>query len=176
MLEDPLRALDDEALTGGELASTGLLGFYDRLRERVVATVERRGGRLGGRIGSYLLLVPDIFMLLARLTLDREVPRATRRLLGGALLYFVVPFDLLPEALAGVAGYVDDLVLASAVLTEALRPELHERARRHWSGDEDVFVVLSDVVLSARALLGGGLYERVRASLERRGVRVPDEP
>jgi len=171
-----LRALDDEALADGELASTGLLGFYDRLRERVVATVERRGGRLGGRLGPYLLLVPDVFMLLTRLTLDREVPQATRRLLGGALLYFVVPFDLLPEALAGVAGYVDDLVLASAVLTEALGPELEERARRHWSGGEDLLVVLSDVARSARALLGGGLYERVRASLERRGVRVPDEP
>lgn len=174
MLDDSLRARDEALLEAGAPVSGGLLGFYDGLRERVAAAIERRGGRFGERASRYLLLVPDLFMLLARLTLDREVPAATRRLLGGALLYFVVPFDLLPEAVTGVGGYLDDLVLASAVLTQALGPELEERARRHWSGDEELRVVLADVVRSARALLGGGLWERVRASLERRGVRVPD--
>lgn len=176
MLDDTLRSREDALLEPGEPVSSGLLGFYDGLRERVVAGVERRGGRFGERLGRYLLLVPDVFMLLARLTLDPAVPASSRRLLGGALLYFAVPFDLLPEAITGVGGYLDDLVLASAVLAQALGPELEERARRHWSGDDDVRAVLSDVVRAARSLLGGGLWGRVRASLERRGVRVPDEP
>lgn len=169
---NPAPAVPTEA---EELASRGLLGFYDRLRRRIEGAVERRGGRMGPTFARYLLLAPDLFMLLARLTLDPQVPAATRRLLGGALLYVVVPFDLLPEALTGVGGYIDDLVLASAVLAQALGPELEARARLHWSGDDDLRAVLSDVARSARTLLGGGLYDRLRAALESRGVSLPDE-
>jgi uncharacterized membrane protein YkvA (DUF1232 family) len=172
MLDDGMTP--GESGESGELASRGLLSFYDGLRARVLDTVERRGGRLGRRLSRFLLVVPDLFILLARLTLDPEVPPATRRLLGGALLYFVVPFDLLPEAITGAAGYAEDLVIASAVLAHALGPELETRARHHWSGDAELRAVLRDIALSARALLGGGLYERVRTSLQLRGINVPD--
>ncbi|MEZ5331765.1 MAG: DUF1232 domain-containing protein [Thermoanaerobaculia bacterium] len=175
-MDHALNLANESTTEPQELASRGLLGFYDGLRSRIARAVERRGGRLGAPLARYLLLVPDVFMLLARLTLDPEVPAATRRLFGGALLYFVVPFDLLPEALTGVAGYVDDLVLASAVLAQALGPGLEGRARLHWSGDEDLRRVLSDVARSARGLLGGGLYGRLRTVLESRGVSLSDEP
>lgn len=176
MVEHSLTRSTETSPEEGELASRGLLGFYDGLRQRVVTAVERRGGRLGRGLGRYLLLVPDVFMLVVRLALDPEVPAATRRLLGGVVLYFVVPFDLLPEAVTGVGGYLDDLVLASAALAHALGPELEARARLHWSGEEELRAVLSDVARSARALLGGSLYERLCASLERRGVTLPDAP
>src|SRR5687768_14301139 len=78
------------------LRESRLLGFYDRLRERILETVERRGGRLGSASVRALLLVPDIFMLLVRLALDPEVPGGTRALIGGALAYFILPIDLLP--------------------------------------------------------------------------------
>ena len=84
------------------LPSTGLLSFYDRLRERILRAVERRGGRLGGAVAETLLLAPDVFMLLARLSLDKEVPKETRVLVSGALAYFLLPVDLLPEMVVGV--------------------------------------------------------------------------
>src|SRR5262249_30284845 len=103
-----------------------LLSFYDRLRGRIVRAIDRRGGRLGRGAADALLLVPDMFMLLVRLALDPEVPKATRGLIGGALAYFILPFDLLPEGLLGGVGYLDDLVLAAAVLTHALSPALED--------------------------------------------------
>ena len=48
-----------------------------------------------------LLLVPDVFILLVRLALDKDVPGSARAMIGGALAYFVLPFDLLPEAILG---------------------------------------------------------------------------
>ena len=83
-----------------DLPSTGLLSFYDRLRERVVVAVERRGGRLGSGAAEVLLLAPDVFMLLARLSLDREVPKTARALVASTLAYFILPVDMLPEAAA----------------------------------------------------------------------------
>jgi len=149
-----------------------LLSFYDRLRERAVAAVERRGGRWGEKTAASLLLVPDVFILVVRLTLDRDVPTDTRRTLGGALIYFLAPLDLLPEVLLGPTGYLEDLVLACVVLARALGPDLETYAERHWSGDGQLREVLAQITRSAEALLGEGLSSRVTRLLARRGFDV----
>jgi uncharacterized membrane protein YkvA (DUF1232 family) len=178
--DDEVRGDDDaereaeEALAGGldEVSDAKLLSFYDRLRERILHTIERRGGKLGEGAVKALLVVPDVFILLTRLTLDKNVPGPTRALIGGALAYFVLPTDLLPEMILGGAGYMEDLVLASAVLSQAFGGELEPYARRHWSGPEDLRVVLRDISQTAQSLLGTNLYERLRRLLGRRGIDV----
>lgn len=163
----------DEVLAlPAEVESRHLLSFYDRLRRRIATAAGDRGGELGGSATEALLTVPDIFILLARLTLDREVPSSSRRLIGGALLYFVLPIDLFPEAFAGPVGYVDDLVIACAVLGEAFGKNLESFAERHWSGSERFARVLGDVARTADTLLGADLYARVRRYLARRGVEL----
>jgi len=160
---------------GRHLPSSGLLSFYDRVRERILKSIEGRGGR-GGKLTEStlkaLLLVPDVFILLVRLTLDKEIPASTRAMIGGALAYFILPIDLLPEAFLAGAGYMDDLVVAAAVLSQAFGGELEPYARKHWSGPEDIRVVLSDITESAQALLGQNIYDRVRRVMSRRGIRV----
>lgn len=150
----------------------GLLSFYDRLRRRIAAVIERRGGRWGEKTAAALLLVPDVFVLLVRLTLDRQVPAETRRLLGGALAYFVLPLDLLPEMMLGPVGYLDDLVLACVVLAQALGPDLERHARKHWSGSGELRETLAQITRSADALLGDGLFARLRRLLAQRGVEL----
>ncbi len=163
---EPLEAAGPPA----ELPSRGLLSFYDRLRARVEAAVA--GGRASGAAAEALLLVPDVFVFLTRLALDRDVPASSRRLIGGALVYFVVPFDLLPEAVLGAGGYLDDLVLACAVLAAAFGDDLAPWAEKHWSGSRRLREVLADVSRGADSLLGEGLYRRLRGLLARRGIRI----
>jgi len=167
--EESMAALSRSAPEG---PSSGLLSFYDRLRERIVHAVEKRGGRLGEGAVRALLLVPDVFMLLVRLSLDREVPGSARALIGGTLAYFVLPIDLFPEALLGGIGFMDDLVLASAVLAQAFSGDLEPYARKHWSGSEDLRVVLRDITTTAHSLLGESLFNKVKGLLRRRGVEV----
>lgn len=157
-----------------ELPSSGLLSFYDHLRERTLAAVEKRGGKLGEATVGALLLVPDVFILLVRLMLDKEVPGRTRALIGGVLAYFILPTDLLPEAILGAVGYLDDLVLAVAVLAQAFGGELEPYARKHWSGRQDLRIVIADVTAAAEKLLGASLWARIKALLARRGVHVAD--
>jgi uncharacterized membrane protein YkvA (DUF1232 family) len=166
----------DAALAGGdELPSKGLLSFYDRLRDRIIRTVEKRGGKLSEGAVRALLLVPDVFILLVRLTLDKNVPASTRAMIGGALAYFVLPADLLPEMLLGGVGFMDDLVLATAVLSQAFSGDLEPYARKHWSGPEDLRIVLQDVTTTAQSLLGQNLYGRLRGLMSRRGIKVEDD-
>ncbi|HEX2163062.1 MAG TPA: DUF1232 domain-containing protein [Thermoanaerobaculia bacterium] len=161
----------ERAFTGGEHQPTsGLLSFYDRLRGRILAAVERRGGKLAPATVRALLLVPDVFILLVRLSLDRDVPASARTMIGGALAYFVLPIDLFPEAMVGGVGYLDDLVLATAVLAHAFGGELEPYARRHWSGPEDVRKVIADVAGAAQGLLGKNLYDRLNKVLAKRGI------
>jgi uncharacterized membrane protein YkvA (DUF1232 family) len=157
---------------GTELPSSGLLSFYDRLREAIFKVVEKRGGKLSEGSARALMLVPDVFILLVRLALDKEVPRSSRALIGGAIAYFILPYDLLPEAILGPAGYLDDLVLATAVLAQAFGGDLEPYARKHWSGKEDLRIVLRDITETAQSLLGQNLYERLRRLLSRRGVKL----
>jgi uncharacterized membrane protein YkvA (DUF1232 family) len=167
--EESHRAL---AATAPPLPSTGLLSFYDRLRERMLHAVEKRGGRIPEAAVEALLLVPDVFILLVRLALDKEVPRPTRALIGGALAYFVLPTDLFPEAVFGAAGFLEDLVLASAVLAQAFGGELEPYAQKYWSGSHELRKVLHDLTGTAHVLLGENLYSRLERLLARRGVKL----
>ena len=170
------RDSEEALLRGTDVASGGLLSFYDRLREKILHTIEKREGRRGAKLTEgtvrALLLVPDVFILLVRLALDKNVPGSTRALIGGALAYFILPVDLLPEAILGGAGYLDDLVLATAVLAQAFGGDLEPHARKHWSGSEDLRVVIRDISETAQSLLGQNLYNRLRKLLSRRGIDV----
>jgi uncharacterized membrane protein YkvA (DUF1232 family) len=168
-------AAEEAFASDAEPPQSELLGFYDPLRQRILATVERRAGKLSADAVRALLLVPDIFLLLVRLTVDKEVPGATRAMIIGALAYFVLPFDLLPEALVGPIGFMEDLVLAVAVLAQAFGGELEPYARKHWSGPEDLRIVLHDISTTADRLLGRKLTDRLRKLLGRRGIGLGGE-
>jgi uncharacterized membrane protein YkvA (DUF1232 family) len=71
--------------------------------------------------------------------LDEQTPLSVRAALWGALAYFIMPFDVIPDYLP-LIGYTDD----AAVLATALRmvashmlPEHREAARRALNRLED---------------------------------------
>lgn len=169
---------DDTSSPGGtegdDLPSTGLLSFYDRLRERIHRFVADRGGRFGEAAAQILLLAPDVFILLVRLALDRRVPKGTRALFASAIAYYLLPFDVLPEGIVGPAGFLDDLVLGLMILSRSFDPELERIADAHWSGSGRLREILGDAVESGRALLGTDLADRLDEVLARRGVHVAD--
>lgn len=149
-----------------------LLTFYDRLRRRMLSAAHRRSSRLGKPVVEAMLLVPDVFILLVRLALDRDVPKEARAMIGGALAYFLLPTDLFPEAIVGAAGFLDDVVLAAAVLSQALGGDLEPYARKYWNGDQELRQALRDLTNGAASLLGRDLGGRVERLLARRGVPV----
>lgn len=159
-----------EQVAEDDLPSTGLLSFYDRLRKRIKKFGEKKGGRLTPKALNALLLIPDVFVLLMRLALDKNVPKESRALIGGALAYFVLPVDLVPEALAGPIGYSDDLFLALAVLSQAFGRDLEAYTAKYWNGSESLRVLTSDVLTAGHGLIGIDLHGRLKTVLADRGV------
>ena len=68
---------------------------------------------------------------------DRDTPRSVQAALIGALAYFVLPFDVIPDMLP-LIGFTDDAaVLATAIklVADHIGPQHREAARRALAGD-----------------------------------------
>ena len=86
------------------------LKFYEDLRQKAKGWTNSKGGAWGGKLGEYLFLLPDFFILVARLALDKRVPSKQKLMAGGIVAYLIMPIDLIPDFIP-VIGHVDDLVL-----------------------------------------------------------------
>ena len=69
-------------------------------------------------VGEAMLKPGDTELEAAHRYLDAT--RTLQPMLGPAVVYYISPFDLLPEALLGPIGYLDDLVFAVYVLNRLL--------------------------------------------------------
>jgi uncharacterized membrane protein YkvA (DUF1232 family) len=135
--------------------------FYDRVRTNIQRYVEKRGGAVE-KTTEFLLLVPDIFILLWRLVNDARVNAKNKVLLGSGVAYFVFPIDLLPEAFLGPVGYADDLVLAVFILNKILGDTDEAIVRQHWSGSEDVLAMIQRVLNAADSLVGSDVVKKLK--------------
>ena len=135
--------------------------FYDRLRNTIQRYVDSKGAVVGKTAG-FLLLVPDVFILLWRLTSDSRVNGKDKVLLGSAVVYYIMPFDLIPEAIVGPIGYLDDLVFGVYVLNNILGNVDASILREHWSGSDDVLDSIQNVLNAAESLVGKDLVGRIK--------------
>jgi uncharacterized membrane protein YkvA (DUF1232 family) len=139
--------------------------FYQGLRRRVKEWSTGKGR--AHRWVEFILLAPDFLHLMVKLSLDPDVPKWAKVRLVFAIAYFVSPLDLLPEAILGPVGYLDDLALAAWVIDEVIRDAGPEVVRRHWAGEADVFEAVARVIAATNDALGAGLVKRLRGLFDR---------
>ncbi|HEY4641770.1 MAG TPA: DUF1232 domain-containing protein [Thermoanaerobaculia bacterium] len=135
--------------------------IYDRLRANIHRYLARKGGTLG-KTAEYLLLVPDVFILLWRLATDSRVTGKDKVLLGSSIAYYIIPFDFIPEALVGPIGYLDDLVFGVYVLNKVLGNVDASVLREHWPGDTDVLESIQRVLNAADSLVSTNVLSKFK--------------
>lgn len=145
----------------GPISSDRAQRFYDRVRDNIRNYLEKKGS-LAGKSGEYLLLVPDMFMLLWRLINDPRVNAKNKVLLGSGLAYYLFPLDIMPEGFMGPIGYIDDLVFGVYLLNKMLTDTDPEILREHWSGSEDILNTMQNVLNAADNLVGSDLLSRFK--------------
>jgi len=142
--------------------SPGEAGFYRRLRGRLQRLTEK--ARIPPEKARYLLLAPDLFVLLARLARDPRVPGWVKRRLIACLVYFFSPIDLIPDFLP--LGFLDDVIVAAVTLhtiatgLNAVEPAV---LAEHWEGEEEILPLLQEISTKTEAILGKGLEFVARA-------------
>jgi uncharacterized membrane protein YkvA (DUF1232 family) len=95
-----------------------------------------------------LRAVPDVARLIGRLVADPVLPRAAKIALGAAAVYLLSPIDLIPDFIP-LVGYVDDLLLAAAVLDGILNWVDRRLVLKYWPGSP---TSLDTVARTARVL------------------------
>ena len=141
--------------------------FYRQLRERVAGYT--------GPYAQWVLLVPDLLVLVSRLMLDSRVSARHKAYLGAALAYVFSPIDLISERKFGVAGYLDDLAVVVAALNMLINEVDPKIVVEHWSGPGDLLTELRNILGQADQLIGKGRLEKIPDAL---GIRrpAPEQP
>ena len=134
--------------------------FYQALRVRISDWLSSKGK--GYKHAQLLLLAPDLFHLLTRLMLDSRIPAAQKAGLGAALAYFLSPIDLLPEALLGPVGYIDDVALAAYAISRLINAGHGAVAKELWAGDDDLLASVQRILEVADQAIGSGVWERLK--------------
>ncbi|GED59138.1 DUF1232 domain-containing protein [Brevibacillus formosus] len=140
--------------------------FYDKLREKIETFIKDKG--INDSVANFILLAPDLFVLLARLMLDKRVGVQSKALAGVAVAYFITPVDFIPEVLVGGFGLLDDVILAVYALRKILVDIDESIVREHWNGEEDLLAVITKVIRSADDLVGKKIVKKLEETLFRK--------
>lgn len=101
---------------------------------------------------NLLLFVPNLVLLCARLMVDPRVPRTERALVAGAVIYAIIPFDLIPDMIPFI-GQVDDAYLIAITLLRLMDRTDPEIVREHWNGGGDIVQFITATATVAGKLL-----------------------
>ena len=136
-------------------------GYYQELRNKFKSWIQTKEGR-DHKWSEYLLAAPDLFHLLCKLSIDKDVPVKEKAKLAGVIAYFVSPIDLVPEAIVGPIGYIDDISLAAYVLNQIVNNTDPEVVKRHWAGEGDVLELIQRILERADEMIGSGLWAKLK--------------
>src|ERR1041385_3519592 len=135
--EEVASSVSEDAESAAPMSSPTAQRFYDRIRGAIHRYLEKKG-TVAEKSGEFLLLVPDVFILLWRMVNDSRVTGKDKVLLGSAVAYYIFPFDFIPEGLLGPVGFIDDLVFGVYALNKVINDIDVSIVREHWSGSGDV--------------------------------------
>ena len=104
------------------------------------------------RLKNVLLFIPNMVALCVRLLTDKRVPVAERALVAGAIVYAVVPLDLIPDMLPFV-GQIDDAYLIALTLLRLMERTDPKIVREHWKGGGDIVELVGAAAIMAAKFL-----------------------
>ena len=107
---------------------------------------------LRSRMKNLLLFIPNLILLCGRLMVDPRVPAKERLLVAGAVIYALMPLDLIPDMLPFV-GQIDDAYLISLTLLRLMTVADPRVVREHWRGGGDVVELIGSMASIAAKLL-----------------------
>lgn len=134
--------------------------FYKKMRVKINAWLETYAGK-NNQWSEYILLAPDLFHLLTKLSIDKDVPQSKKLKLYAAIAYFISPIDLLPEAILGPIGFLDDIALAAYVLNDIINNIDPKIVLRNWAGEKDLLSTVKTILTNSNNFLGSGLWQKL---------------
>ena len=101
-------------------------------------------GEIKDRLKGFLMFLPNMVKMLGKMMTDARVPLPEKILVGAAIVYVIVPLDLIPDVFPFI-GQVDDLYLVALTLLRLLNRTDENVLRENWQGGGDI-VKLADSI------------------------------
>jgi len=135
------------------------------------------GIKARARLKSLLLFVPNMILLCGRLLTDARVPKTEKALVAGAILYAIIPLDLIPDVIPFV-GQIDDAYLIAITLLRMLDRTDPNVVREHWNGGGDIIQLVEMMAMVTAKFLPARirrvLTSRVEVSpAKEKGLALP---
>ena len=121
--------------------------------------------QLKSRMKNLLMFLPNMVALCGRLVTDRRVSTTDKLLFGGAILYAVMPLDLLPDMIPFV-GQIDDAYLIALTLLRLINHADESILREHWKGGGDVVQLAEAITSIAPRLLPKRVHRVLSSQVE----------
>jgi uncharacterized membrane protein YkvA (DUF1232 family) len=86
-------------------------------------------------------ILPDLLRMLGAIARDRSMPFAVRVRIWLLLVYYAIPFDLVPDVIP-VIGYADDAILTIWAIRSVVRRSGQDALERHWPGSAEGLAVV----------------------------------
>ena len=135
--------------------------FYQKLRKDIKQWVNKNLDK-DNKWSDYILLAPDIFHLLCKLSIDKDVPAGKKVKLVLAIAYFISPIDLIPEGIVGPIGYLDDIAVSAYILNDLVNEVDPQIIRKHWAGEKDILDLVKTILVNVDKMIGGRLWQKIR--------------
>ncbi len=160
-----------------EYSSERTQDFYQRTRAKIVNWAQNAGA--GKDVTNYILIVPDIVALMARLMQDPRVAASIKAEIAAASAYIVIPVDLMPEAIMGPAGLIDDAIVGMFALNrlvKAMGTVGEDILRQYWDGDEDVVLVMNRLLENADQFVTGKVWNGIKTFMSNIAQNAANSP
>ena len=111
--------------------------------------------RVAKKVGATVLL--PVFTLYYTLQ-DEKVPVKHKAYIIGALGYFILPVDLIPDGILPVIGFTDDIAVMTLVINlikDSITPEIKARATGRVAEIMGTYQVYRACILTRRLTLSG---------------------
>ena len=118
-------------------------------------------------VADHIMIVPRFVRLLLSLFRDARVPRFLKILTAGAIVYVILPLDILPDFVP-VAGWLDELVVIFLILIQYMRFCPPEVFKEHWDDTMgESFTLETDLIKTVARLepLVGGRYAAIHNTI-----------
>lgn len=118
--------------------------FYDTLVDNLES--------YNGEYASFIDCGPNLFKLLCDI-LEYDINKEIRKDICGAIAYYVVPMDVIPEQIYGPYGYIDDIFLSVYALRIVAEEYGYDLIQEIWDKPIDIKNVMDDCYEKALEVL-----------------------
>lgn len=118
-----------------------------------------------GRMKNLLMFLPNMVKLLGNLLIDKRVPAVDKALFAAAIVYVIVPLDIIPDFIP-FFGQIDDLYLVALTLLRLLNHTDESVVRENWSGGGDIVSLANSAASLAPMLLPKRVSRVLSAQVE----------